>query len=114
MNFNATDNRVPNDLSVCVASARLCAGERSRSGGVRSVAQRALTLLNAPLRRVQQCERSRRARCTGTYLYTLCIKPGSNTSRARRALTLLNEPLVYWNNNMLIVYMDCMGSCMLG
>ena len=36
-------------LSACVASARWCAGERSRSGGVHSVARRALTLLNAPL-----------------------------------------------------------------
>ena len=36
-------------LSACVASARWRAGERSRSGGVRSVARRALTLLNAPL-----------------------------------------------------------------
>ena len=36
-------------LSACVASARWCAGERSRSGGVRSVARRALTLLNTPL-----------------------------------------------------------------
>ena len=32
-----------------VASARWRAGERSRSGGVSSVARRALTLLNAPL-----------------------------------------------------------------
>ena len=36
-------------LSACVASARWRVGERSRSGGVRSVARRALTLLNVPL-----------------------------------------------------------------
>ena len=35
-------------LSACVASARWQAGDRSCSGGVRSVARRALTLLNAP------------------------------------------------------------------
>ena len=46
------------------------------------------------LRCVQQCERAPRARCTGTYLYMLCIKPGTSTSRARRALTLLNAPQV--------------------
>ena len=34
-----------------------------------------------------------RAWCTGTYLYTLCVKPGTSISRARRALTLLNAPL---------------------
>ena len=45
-------------------------------------------------RRVQQCERSPRARCTGTFLYTLCLKPGTSTSRARRALALLNKPQV--------------------
>ena len=36
-------------LSACDASALWRAGERSRSGGVRLVARRALTLLNAPL-----------------------------------------------------------------
>ena len=36
-------------LSACVASARWRAGEHSCSGGVRSVARPALTLLNAPL-----------------------------------------------------------------
>ena len=36
-------------ISVCVASTRWRAGERSRSEGVRSIARRALTLLNAPL-----------------------------------------------------------------
>ena len=35
-------------LSACVAGARWHAGERSRSGGVRSVSRLALTLLNAP------------------------------------------------------------------
>ena len=35
-------------LSACVASARWRAGECSHSGGVCSVEQRALTLLNAP------------------------------------------------------------------
>ena len=45
-------------------------------------------------RHVQQCERSPRALCTGSYLYTLCVKPdaSTSTSRARRALTLLNAP----------------------
>ena len=35
-------------------------------------------------RRVQQCERSPRARCTCTYLYTLCVKPGTSKSRVRQ------------------------------
>ena len=47
-----------------------------------------------PRRHVEQCERSPRARCTCTYLYTLFVKPGTSTSRAWRALTFLNAPLV--------------------
>ena len=32
---------------------------------------------------VQQCECAPRARCSGTYLYTLCVKPDTSTSRTR-------------------------------
>ena len=47
------------------------------------------------IKRVQQYERSPRARCTGTYLYTWYVKPGTSKTRSRRALTLLNAPLEY-------------------
>ena len=50
------------------------------------------------LRRVQQCGRSPRARCTSTRFYTQGIQIGTSTPSAHRALTFLNAPLVSYSD----------------
>ena len=50
--------------------------EMSEAGVIRE--NTALVVISLHLRRVQQCEHSPRARYTGTYLYSLCVKPATS------------------------------------